>query len=66
MSGGRRGPVADFRYVNSPGNHARDIGARSLHFRHYNPATDRFKSEDPAEDDLNLYRHVQNNPANEA
>ncbi|MEZ6063471.1 MAG: RHS repeat-associated core domain-containing protein [Planctomycetaceae bacterium] len=33
----------------------------ALHYRHYNPKTGRLKSEDPAEDDLNLYRYVRNN-----
>ncbi|MBL8820741.1 MAG: hypothetical protein JNL58_32265, partial [Planctomyces sp.] len=36
----------------------------SLHHRNYNPATGVFKSQDPAKDDLNLYRYVKNNPVN--
>ncbi|MBL8820761.1 MAG: RHS repeat-associated core domain-containing protein, partial [Planctomyces sp.] len=36
----------------------------SLHHRNYNPATGIFKSQDPAKDDLNLYRYVKNNPVN--
>jgi len=30
----------------------------------YSTTIGRFTSEDPAEDDLNLYRYVQNNPIN--
>ena len=32
--------------------------------REYDPATGTFLSEDPAEDDLNPYRYVANNPIN--
>jgi RHS repeat-associated protein len=35
-----------------------------LHHRLFDPATSRFRSEDPAADDLNLYRYVNNNPVN--
>jgi RHS repeat-associated protein len=38
----------------------------STHHRNYNPKTGRFRSEDPAADDLNLYRYVNNNPVNQA
>lgn len=37
----------------------------ALHFRQYDPHTARFTSRDPAEEDLNLYRYVKNNPVNE-
>ena len=36
----------------------------ALHFRHYDPQTGTFASQDPAEDDINLYRYVKNNPVN--
>ncbi len=36
----------------------------STHHRNYNPKTGRFRSEDPAADDLNLYRYVNNDPVN--
>lgn len=36
----------------------------TLHYRNYNPKTGVFSSSDPAEDDLNLYRYVRNNPVN--
>jgi RHS repeat-associated protein len=32
--------------------------------RYFDPTSGRFLSEDPAEDDLNLYAYVQNNPVN--
>ncbi len=35
-----------------------------LHHRVLDSATQRFRSADPAEDDLNLYRYVNNDPVN--
>ncbi len=49
-------------YCNDP--HAGPDTEYSLHHRNYNPKTGIFKSEDPAADDLNLYRYVANNPVN--
>lgn len=36
-----------------------------LHHRQLDPTSGRFRSQDPAEDDLNSYRYVRNNPVNE-
>jgi hypothetical protein len=36
----------------------------ALHYRHYDPTTGTFTSNDPARDDSNLYRYVRNNPIN--
>jgi RHS repeat-associated protein len=49
-------------YRNDP--HAGPDTQSSMHFRNQSATTFRFTSEDPAEDDLNLYRPVGNNPVN--
>ena len=49
-------------YRNDP--HAGPDSQSSMHFRNQSATTFRFTSEDPAEDDLNLYRPVGNNPVN--
>ncbi|MFO1000469.1 MAG: RHS repeat-associated core domain-containing protein [Planctomycetaceae bacterium] len=49
-------------YRNDP--HRGPDSQSSMHFRNQSATTFRFTSEDPAEDDLNLYRPVGNNPVN--
>ena len=46
--------------------HAGPDALFGLHHRHYASEIGRFTSEDPAADDLNLYRYVGNNPVNAA
>jgi RHS repeat-associated protein len=41
-----------------------ETGQSAIRRRQYDPLTGRFLSEDPAEDDVNLFRYVENNPAN--